>query len=562
MKFFLLPVALCILLLHSVSYSQPAESLSKEQVHSLELYCKVWGFLKYYHPQVASGFYNWDSVFIRHYFQAKEATTDKERAIVLTALYLEAGQSERAVEYATDVLPDTAFIPLTSFRWLDDLSPIDSQLALSLKELLKSRPVKQSAYVRWDSARDNINFTADSQWFTTAGAFPSEPIRMLGFSRYWNIVEYFYPYKQELRWDTILPYYLPKVSNATETTIPFVFLSLAARLNDPLGFYDSRKLYDLYGTVSDQLLLRRVDGDLVISGINPLYASNEDSLLEILHLKRGDIVVAVGSNAIDDISRYSAEYFCRSNNSIFYNVFSRFLQRFKHSTTLTVDRNGQRITTTLHYLPPSPTVEYLRYRAKDPWKILTGNIGYVNLEKLRAADVTAAMKELLQTSALIIDDRLYPNDTTDLFNFLTGPVQADRGAVPSLKRPGYSFSEYDTTKWTKFGKEKKYSGKIVLLVDYRTQYSGEFIGMVYQAIEGVKTIGSQTEGAVSNSALICLPGFSVAGIATVGSWYPDGKPVHGVGLKIDYVVHPTIAGIREGRDEILERAIEYIKTGK
>jgi hypothetical protein len=35
-----------------------------------------------------------------------------------------------------------------------------------------------------------------------------------------------------------------------------------------------------------------------------------------------------------------------------------------------------------------------------------------------------------------------------------------------------------------------------------------------------------------------------------------------VGLLPDIEAHPTVAGIRAGRDEILERAIAYIERGR
>ena len=35
-----------------------------------------------------------------------------------------------------------------------------------------------------------------------------------------------------------------------------------------------------------------------------------------------------------------------------------------------------------------------------------------------------------------------------------------------------------------------------------------------------------------------------------------------VGLKPDIEVNPTIAGVRDGRDEVLERAVAYLESGR
>jgi hypothetical protein len=41
----------------------------------------------------------------------------------------------------------------------------------------------------------------------------------------------------------------------------------------------------------------------------------------------------------------------------------------------------------------------------------------------------------------------------------------------------------------------------------------------------------------------------------------DGKQLQRVGLVPDIEVKPTIEGIRQSRDEVLERALEYAQTG-
>jgi C-terminal processing protease CtpA/Prc len=50
-------------------------------------------------------------------------------------------------------------------------------------------------------------------------------------------------------------------------------------------------------------------------------------------------------------------------------------------------------------------------------------------------------------------------------------------------------------------------------------------------------------------------------ISGLGVFYPDGKPTQRVGVKIDYPIKPTIKGITEGKDELLDKAIELINKG-
>ena len=47
-------------------------------------------------------------------------------------------------------------------------------------------------------------------------------------------------------------------------------------------------------------------------------------------------------------------------------------------------------------------------------------------------------------------------------------------------------------------------------------------------------------------------------ISGIGVYYPDGAETQRIGIIPDIEIKPTIAGIREGKDELLEKAIELI----
>jgi C-terminal processing protease CtpA/Prc len=50
-----------------------------------------------------------------------------------------------------------------------------------------------------------------------------------------------------------------------------------------------------------------------------------------------------------------------------------------------------------------------------------------------------------------------------------------------------------------------------------------------------------------------------AKISGIGVYYLDGRETQRIGIVPDIEVKPTIKGIREGRDELLEKAIEIIR---
>jgi C-terminal processing protease CtpA/Prc len=103
-----------------------------------------------------------------------------------------------------------------------------------------------------------------------------------------------------------------------------------------------------------------------------------------------------------------------------------------------------------------------------------------------------------------------------------------------------------------------YDGKVVILVDETTQSSAEYHAMALQATPNAVVVGSTTAGADGNVSWIALPGGFKTLISGLGVFYPNGSPTQRVGIRVDVDVSPSIAGIRDGRDEVLESAIRQI----
>ena len=106
--------------------------------------------------------------------------------------------------------------------------------------------------------------------------------------------------------------------------------------------------------------------------------------------------------------------------------------------------------------------------------------------------------------------------------------------------------------------EPRYEGRIAILVDEVSVSQAEYTAMAFRAAPGALVIGSTTAGADGNVSPIPLPGGDRSMISGIGVFYPDKTPTQRVGIVPDVAVRPTIAGIREGRDEVLEAALRQI----
>ena len=104
-----------------------------------------------------------------------------------------------------------------------------------------------------------------------------------------------------------------------------------------------------------------------------------------------------------------------------------------------------------------------------------------------------------------------------------------------------------------------YSGRTVMLIDERTLSQAEWTGLRFEAANGTKFVGSNSAGAVGDKAIVVLPGDINLTFTGYDVRHVDGRPVQGIGLVPDVRVEPTLAGIRAGRDEVLERALAYLQ---
>ena len=107
-----------------------------------------------------------------------------------------------------------------------------------------------------------------------------------------------------------------------------------------------------------------------------------------------------------------------------------------------------------------------------------------------------------------------------------------------------------------------YKNKIVVIVNEQTQSQAEDVVLGFQLAPNVVVIGSTTAAADGKVTKFKLPGDVEMWMTGLGVYYPDGSNLQRVGVKIDEFIKPTISGIKAGRDELLERAIEIIEKGQ
>jgi len=197
-------------------------------------------------------------------------------------------------------------------------------------------------------------------------------------------------------------------------------------------------------------------------------------------------------------------------------------------------------------------------RPGDAFQMLSGQVAYLKLSAVKTEGVAHYVDSAQGTKGLIIDIRNYPSEFV-VFAFgqllVDKETQFVRFTMCDVSNPG-AFHWFEGPPLVPA--TPHYGGKIVVLVDELTQSSAEYHAMAFRSVPRTTVIGSTTAGADGNVSQFSLPGGPSTMISGLGIFYPDKKPTQRVGIVPDVEVKPTIAGIRAGRDELVEEAVRRI----
>jgi C-terminal processing protease CtpA/Prc len=191
---------------------------------------------------------------------------------------------------------------------------------------------------------------------------------------------------------------------------------------------------------------------------------------------------------------------------------------------------------------------------------------YVDLVRASMADIDAVMKNLASAPAVVFDVRGHPNGNHRvLSHLLTRPDDSKTWiAIPHVIRPDHrptSVSGWDTEGWELPVLEPHIAGRIAFLVNPETASYGESVMGLVEHYHLGAIVGSATAGANGNIAQIAEPTGCSSVFTGLRVTKSDGSRFHLIGIKPTVPASRTIAGVAAGRDEVLEKALAYLREG-
>ena len=559
--------------------------INNSQIKNLQKLCKVWGFVKYTHKSFILGLKDWDEELLSLIPVIRFAAEDEVNNILYKWVvglgefgYNDFDKSVFNIQADEEVIRYSA-----DMSWICELY-LGESLASILSTLLKLSEIEIVNRTKEPISFDHYgNSVFDNEKSYPDMDYSDDAFRLLALFRLWNAIEYYFPYKNILDdcWDDLLYEYICSMLEGTDAlSYDLTLAALTSRLHDAhIIFYrkSSNNLFPyfdfLYGPYFAPVKLLEAEGCIVVSEV----AGNR------YPLKVGDVVLRLNGVDIDKITADMLQYLSYPNDekALAYlairlpilrqdsNVIPMEIDVLRNDVELKIFTDTVRIVVPL----PAPSVSH---------KLLAENIGLINPSNISSHnEIYSIMEDFVDTDGLIIDLRQRPsslaiNALTEYlldkklpYFIVSGPSRRTPGIFIDVFR-GYSGSgsfaellqsykdigvlhDYYEIPDTYF-----YKKNVVVLMNEMTASAPETAVMSLRNAPNVTVIGSNSMGANGDFTQLPLPDDLSMTYSGLGIYTSEGGQTQRIGLTPDIYVKRTVAGIREGRDELMEAAIKFL----
>lgn len=528
-------------------------NLTIENIESLELLGRVWGFLKYYHPEIAKGGYNWDYELFRFLPRYIETKNKNDRNELIINWISSLGELEKCIKCKPI---DQKAVLKPDLIWIYNE---EKELKNKLLTVYNNRSQGKNYYIEMTEGVGNPIFKNENSYATTS--YPDDGFRLLALYRYWNMINYFFPNKHltDKDWNTTLKEYIPFFLNSkNELEYELSVIQLIGDVKDThANLWGGADKIDVWkGEYYAPVHVRFIENKLVVTD----YYNEE--LKNSIGLKIGDVITKINDITVERLITEKKKYFPASNTPTRLRDISADLLRSnsKEIKIEVISDDSKTQTRTLKLYSKGHLNIYKWYRRNNDksYKMLVNNIGYVTLASIKEEDIPIIKNEFKDTKGIIIDIRNYPSTFVPFSlgsYFVSSSTPFVKFTTGSVDIPG-QFTFTGNKEIPSLG--KTYKGKLVVLLNELSQSQAEYTAMAFRAGDNTTIIGSTTAGADGNMSKIELPGGLTTVISGIGVYYPNGERTQRIGIIPDIEVLPTIEGIRLGKDELLEKAIEII----
>jgi hypothetical protein len=379
---------------------------------------------------------------------------------------------------------------------------------------------------------------------------PSDPrtSRLASVAAAWGTLAVFYPYFQAQRidWGAALGPALAEAAGARdEAELCDALRHLLAELHD-----GHARLIDpaTPPTASLPIAVRRFGDRIAVTGGDPDYLSGIAPGSELVAIDGVPAAIAYDrtarqvSAATDGLRDYlAAAYLGAGERGAVRRVRLR-------------SPDGAELETALPLVSRARRDHAVRLQRPWPDTEIAPGVFYVHFDELDPATWTALLPDLVTARALIFDFRGYSTTgVTAVSHLIAHRIEQRTWQIPELPHPGRA--SYAPLRRALYPSSPRLTAPVVALVDGQSSSTVETtLAMIRDHRLGV-LVGEPTAGTNGLISHFTIPGGHAIRFTAIRLVDTAGATLHGRGIAPDLVVHPTLDGVRAGRDEVLEAGL-------
>jgi C-terminal processing protease CtpA/Prc len=495
---------------------------------------------------------NWDYELFRALPSVLEAPNREGGRRAISGWISRFGEPEPC---APCVQPVTDPVIAADIDWIRDRELLGGELSEQLQRIYERRPPDGDRYYAAQPTQvANPDFSNEAAY---PASLPDAGYRLLAVYRFWNIIEYWFPYRDLLdtEWERVLEEFVPRVLDVqSDFEYQRVMMELIAQVDDThANLWSHMAVQPPVGTAQLPVVTRFVEGQAVVTGYSSPQLGPESGL------RIGDVIEEIDGRSVSSLVSEWSRFYSASNEPTRLRDIARNLTRGSEGEVrisgtraggdfeLTAERVSLRqldaAAGRTHDLP-GPTFQRL-----------SDEVAYLKLSSVAAADVPEYLAGAEGADVLVVDIRNYPSEFVVFAlggHFVTERTRHAMFSQGDLANPGAFYVREPVALQPL---EPHFGGTVAILVDETSLSQAEYTAMALRAGPNAFVAGSTTAGADGNVSPIPLPGGLRSMISGIGVFYPDGTPTQRVGIVPDLEMRPTVEGIRDGRDEVLEAAV-------
>ncbi|WP_426164882.1 S41 family peptidase [Pseudoduganella sp. R-34] len=392
--------------------------------------------------------------------------------------------------------------------------------------------------------------------------FPALEQRLLAAIKMWATIDRQYPYRELLgeAWNDALATCLQQmtmVSNSLEYAQALE--TMAIQMGDNHVWVSSRALNAFYGKGDLDLRFALIDGK-VIATADSVGGDQAE------FIRAGDELIAIDDQPISTrMAMLASRTSAATAAGIEFGVLGTLL-RGQPASVARLKLLGARGEYEATLGRKAVTAETIQRASSPVLQRFEGRIAYVDLDRLEPDAVPAMFSFIADTSGVIFDLRGYPRSTALAIAARLNVKGAASG--PGIHQffgsgllPSTAFRLYHPQPIRR-ADGPIYSGTVVVLIDARTMSQAEHAALLFESVAPVTFIGSPSVGTNGDLRLMTLPGKVTVSYSGIGITRANGTRLQQIGIQPHITVHPTVAGLRAQQDEVLERALLFLKSGR